>query len=139
MPQYHAPMGLRIFRILSALSLALCVATCVLWVRSYFVRDFVITSTSGPVLIGWVSGDGNFGSGFTVNLPDANPPFLYQTFYYYISWVAAFGMLPFVWLLWWAVERELNIHDPDVIPCQSCGYDLRATPKRCPECGMVPL
>jgi hypothetical protein len=35
----------RPFTIASALSLLLCVATCVLWVRSYFVADCITRAT----------------------------------------------------------------------------------------------
>lgn len=47
-----------------------------------------------------------------------------------ISW-AGFGAIVLQ-----QVERRRPVHKPGT--CQVCGYDLRATPGRCPECGAIP-
>ncbi len=46
-----------------------------------------------------------------------------------------FSIFPF---LWWRKKRRLKKIKAKGC-CQTCGYDLRATPGRCPECGTVSL
>lgn len=63
------------------------------------------------------------------------PPVEYQVVFI-PHWlpVAAFGLLPLLWLI---AQRRWLIHRRRrrLGMCLSCGYDLRASHDRCPECG----
>jgi len=51
------------------------------------------------------------------------------------AWVAGFLLIPpTIWLSDWLRSRRRFTENR----CVMCGYDLRATPNRCPECGTIP-
>ena len=176
-------MKRRLFTILSAFSLLLFVAVCVLWVRSYFVSDELISRTEqldrrdGQVWNvidkrltssqGWWS-DSNFNDAGAPNtyssqqqeharnsvdrssfewrsLADPIPMQFVATRFggqtpvpYWLTGLAL-TVLPTLWLTrplrhrWQRRRRKHHIRRTGL--CPSCGYDLRATPDRCPECG----
>jgi hypothetical protein len=65
---------------------------------------------------------GGSGTGMSIMLP-----------YWLIALLAAIA--PAVWLVKFARARR-RVQSGH---CPTCGYDLRASPDRCPECGAIPL
>jgi hypothetical protein len=54
----------------------------------------------------------------------------------YLAW-AALAVLPCVWGASQASSRVRRLARLRIGLCPACGFDLRATPGRCPECGAV--
>ena len=67
---------------------------------------------------------------------DVKPPSDFAYAVWFPHWFLAllFAILPLMRLRSLLRKRRLN----RIGLCQHCGYDLRATPDRCPECGHLP-
>lgn len=192
-------MRRRLLKPLTVLSLLLCVAVCVLWVRSHIVSDDVelhVASRGGLIAREWTvhSNRGVFGIVWVRRSFDTSAGFEY--YLHHLPHESKFRRLiystrspypreersnPFLGLMGFAadsayetkdVPRRLGtftidrtlvempywlavllasaplLHKVKVrLPrgksnasraCAACGYDLRATPDRCPECGTQP-
>jgi hypothetical protein len=162
----HRGQGMmrRLLTILSILSFVLCVATCVLWVRSFWLADLysaversskqhlVVQSYMGRFYFEYARGRAFRMSAYgfsTSSIDDSDrmsltilafkfksedvggDTMIYDAIvpYWFICLATASPSL-FIW------RRRRGKRSPAV--CRVCGYDLCATPDRCPECGAVP-
>jgi hypothetical protein len=171
-------MKRRPLNLLLGLSLLLCVATALLWARSYFVSDWLgyihyspgVPSEDHHLYVQAVSGTAVITGGGD---PAKNFSHTRWVWRRTDPWDHSLGpdgpaLLRAVGIGWenervlmtgetsWAVQvrlgwfvllsalttlllalRRRGAGRPREGRCGGCGYDLRATPERCPECGAV--
>ncbi|HEX2971641.1 MAG TPA: hypothetical protein VHP11_04880 [Tepidisphaeraceae bacterium] len=166
----------RLFAILSVISLLLCAATGMLWLRTFFVRDDIRIcgwerSASRYDELRIQSGGDLLSIFFTRSTPTGHQRFPGLRWNHERYPLTHYGPQSRLWSwLWWDhyLDQQPNSTDecwrvqvrpwllllpPLILPagwalgdlrqhrtqrkglCVQCGYDLRASKERCPECG----
>ena len=98
-------------------------------VGTFNARDF------GPVVLASGTGSMKFGEDFRGPVIAQGVPFRSVTVSYWLPALLA-AALPAFRLVAWTRRRRRRRRNVGL--CSACGYDLRATPGRCPECGATP-
>ena len=133
---YNAGMARRLFAVASALSMLVLAASPFLWlsiglrgqhwIYVYETRgdNGVVTqhnldlTLSSGVAFSWYANDYNDWSYRQVTAP---------------CWAIAAAAIPLPTI--WLERRRKKVRAEMLGLCPKCGYDLRASPERCPECG----
>jgi hypothetical protein len=144
-------MTRRLLKLASVLLLLVGVGSVAIWALSYFQHPEILFTKgihqtsigiwNGNVvyhywLIGWYDGDGyRLGLGDDMVMDSGGGSVIMTS-----SWIPLWQIclptiaLPvFHFLVSWRRRSRAQVGC-----CSACGYDLRATPGRCPECGLVP-
>ena len=141
---------------MAGVSVICFIAITGLWVRSYWVADHIgrydsdgggcgISSVVGKIRLSMYRTGFNTREHFFYNQVDRDgvwelegPPFFAE--FNSDGW--------YVWVPYWFAVTLLGVTSIFLIRnsrrlryaighCPNCGYDLRATPERCPECGLA--
>ena len=142
----------------TAASLVLCAATSAAWVVSYFAYDAIgfwpspadrrvygMVSSHGTIYVASLTegSDGNrwlwrHDPGRTRGpLVAGTAGFAFRREHGFLIGVPYWVVCPaLAGLPAWRWARRRRSPTPGL--CLQCGYDLRATPDRCPECGTIP-
>jgi hypothetical protein len=128
-----------IFHSMVTVSPLLVIFSTSLWVLSYSKPWRANILASGEVdPFSWTNERGDLGW----NVLSESGQLDIRPFYWFLEWhifyweLVLLGTILPIYRLSFPIlyRRERRIADKR---CVNCGYDLRATPERCPECGMI--